>query len=218
MGDTPTSNEHMDRDYAAQLKQLHDERAKLLTDAKRRVSRYFSHLGCQVELRMKIATEYRDMQLRNVRHNFDIEVQQAWNEFERGKRRLHSAMLDVSAERRKRVDGLRTAAPGVRKKRRGRGASAAAAAAAAAQAAAVMVQGWGSGAERSRAAVRRNEPFVMSLEEQGWVRVALTPDEVNMDLEHILRATCTVQLCPGRKIEPKHDVERKGAHYNQLYN
>lgn len=208
--------------YDEELYKLQRERSDIIQDASSKTSQLFPHLECQVQLRMKIAADYRDLQLNNVYNHYKSEVQQAWNEFERGKRRLQSAMLDISADRRKRIDSLRhsntsaavaaavfmsaaaTSSSIIKKRRRGRNSSSGhhnsnsnnANLLAAKLSSASMNMGLTNlsqnamnpkNAQKTTAAsVAKSHPFISSLEAQGLVRVALTPDEVNSDLEGIL--------------------------------
>lgn len=207
--------------YDEELYKLQRERSDIIQDASRKTSQLFPHLECQVQLRMKIAADYRDLQLNNVYNHYKSEVQQAWNEFERGKRRLQSAMLDVAADRRKRIESLRhsntstavaaaavfmsaaTTSSSIMKKRRGRNTNSHhnsnsnnANLLAAKLSSASMNMGLTNLSQNAMtpktpqkvttASVAKSHPFISSLEAQGLVRVVLTPDEVNSDLERIL--------------------------------
>lgn len=159
--------------YEEELKKLEKDREKILADAGRKISEMFPHLECQIKLRLKTAMDYRDLQLKNAHNHYKIEVQQACNEFERGKRRLQSAMLDIAAERRRRLEVTRNGAIS-KKRRRGRTST--------------------NDRFRSSKPSIKSQPFITSLEAQGLVRIALTPDEVNADLEGILQGVDSAKL------------------------
>lgn len=142
---------------------LRKERGEIIAAVQLECSTLFSDIDELEKRRLKQAGDQRDLQLANLRADFEVEVQQAWNEFERGKRALRSEILASSVERRRRLEAIRTGAV-AKKKRRGR-----------------------SGVERSfRLKSHVRQPFLCELERQGMVRVALTPDEVNNDLAIIL--------------------------------
>lgn len=193
---SPKPEERSDERYADQLKRLEHDREQILKDVSYQTSRLFPHLECQVRLRTKIAENYRDMQLKNAYYHYKSEVEQAWNEFERGKHRLLSTMLDMSTERRRRLDGIRQLAattalmnnvnsPMILKKRR-RGSRN------------NHIVDNGNGPidciiHSSKRLLAKPQHFINSLEGQGLVRVALTPDEVNADLEVIFRDAVSVK-------------------------
>lgn len=170
-----------DKELEAELKTLELERADILQDVDRAESKLFRDLECQVKLRMKNAGGHRDLQLQNCHGHFRTDVQQARNEFTRGKRRLQSGMLDMAAERRRRLDALRLS--GATKRRRRTRAFERA-----------RVRALERGRARGVVGASKAEPFVNGLERQGLVRVALTPDEVNADLEQILRGMDSVRM------------------------
>lgn len=192
--ETSRHEERSDEWYATELSSLQEEREKLLADAGKKTSNIFNQLDRHVKRRMKIAADYRDLQLRNVYNHYKIDVQQAWNEFDRGKKRLQSSILDISTERRRRLhppSSSSAGAPGsssvanypfasslgIPKKRRRHHHHHSR------QQQRMMMMMMMKGAPL--------DPFVASLEGQGLVRVALTPDEVNADLAGILRGIDT---------------------------
>lgn len=151
--------------YSEELQRLESEREEILSDAKLKTSSVFGHLEHLVKIRMKIACDYRDMQLKNMYNRYNSEVKLAWNEFQKGKQLLQCNMLQSSCARRKRLEShLReNYNPTIKKKsRRGR---------------------------LSNACIRSGKT-IEKLELQGLVRVALTPDEVNADIDGILNSGC----------------------------
>lgn len=196
--ETSGHEERSDEWYAAELSSLQREREKLLADAGRKSSSIFNQLDRHVKRRMKIAADYRDLQLRNVFNHYKIDVQQAWNEFERGKKRLQSSILDISTERRRRLHPPTAGSTGTSGSAAGAHYPFASASFSkkrrrhhhhhhyhhhhqSRQQQRVMMMMMMKGSPL--------DPFVASLEGQGLVRVALTPDEVNADLAGILRGT-----------------------------
>lgn len=58
--------------------------------------------------RLQLAADARDYSARHLRAHFDLEKQQAWDEYCAGKARLREDVLGTHMERRKRLDVLKT--------------------------------------------------------------------------------------------------------------
>lgn len=162
-----------DRQLADELHQLAKEREDILKSTFHDSCPIFRDHQIHIKRRIRIAADYRDLQLANLKADLDVEVQQAWNEFERAKRVLRAEMLAVSVDRRRRLDSIRTSTI-VKKKKKGK-----------------TFNTLPDRVTKFRKETRH--PFLASLERQGMVRVSLTPDEVNNDLACILGAMDSVK-------------------------
>lgn len=158
------SEAERNRQLDEELRVLQKEREQILAAAEMDSSPMFQDLEKQVKNRFKLAAEYRDLQLANLRSDFKVELQQARNEFQRGKRALLSEILSISVDRRRRLDALRSSSV-AKKKKRSRSVP----------------------DKQPKFRPPQKHTFLASLERQGMVRVALTPDEVNNDLAVILQ-------------------------------
>lgn len=187
--------------YGEELRKLEAERDEIIADAGRAVSKVFGHLERQKQRRIKIASDFRDVQLKNLYKQYRAEIQQAADELTRGKRQLQSAMLDIAAEKRQRIDSVLRQANAMplpaaisRKRRRGKNGLG------------ERVRGTG------RAGFKRVDSFIDTLENQGLFRIALTPDEVNVDLQMILRKLETSVRPNGGVVSPS--LDRRAAEAN----
>lgn len=190
---TPSPQHGSVDDYGEELRKLKAERVEILGDMKRPVSKVFTQLEAQKRSRLRNARDFRDIQLKNLYNQYHADMKQVTDEFTRGKRQLRSAMLGVAADGRQRLDSVMrhstalASASGVPRRRRrakpgigigsgiGIGGS-------------PGISGGGGALGRGRTgAGKAAGSFIAALEHQGLVRVALTPDEVNVDLQRILK-------------------------------
>ena len=108
-----------DRQLADDLNQLAKEREDILKSTFHDNCPIFRDHQTHIKRRLRIAADYRDLQLANLKADLDVEVQQAWNEFEKAKRVLRAEMLAVSVDRRRRIDAIRASST-VKKKKKGK--------------------------------------------------------------------------------------------------
>lgn len=174
---TPSSQNGSVDSFCEELEKLEAERDEIIADIKRPISKVFRHLEIQKQRRLKIATDFRDIELQNLYNQYRADIQQASDEFTRGKRQLQSAMLGMSTERRQRIDSvirhssaLASVSGLPRRRKRGKNGN-------------TQHDRFG----RIRLCAEKESGFITALENQGLVRIALTPDEVNTDLQLILR-------------------------------
>lgn len=166
---------------AEQIEILEETRKNIWLDHNRGKSILFAHVEARKKQCLKEARKYRDLQLNDVYNHFRVDVEEATNELKRGKRQLQTAMLDVAVNRRQRLkqhighqstehDTLLSGVSRRRRRQLGRSG--------------IPI----SGVEKDcvKDGLTKNS-FLKSLERQGIVRIGLTPDEVNYDLEIILR-------------------------------
>lgn len=106
-----TSLDDADAQFLQQLTDLAKERDNILSTSSDLHASPFHHIMQQARNRLLQVIRIRDAQITNLKAAFQVECQQATDDFERGKRALRSEILSLAADRRKRVDAVR--APGI---------------------------------------------------------------------------------------------------------
>ncbi|KAI0559277.1 hypothetical protein FGB62_160g016 [Gracilaria domingensis] len=151
-----------ERQLAADLQSLRREREEIKAAFNATSSPLFDKLLTLCLKRLQIAADHRALQLENLRANFHLQVQQAYNEFECGKRRLRRKMLKVNMDRRRRLDAMKG---GRKKRKRSRNYF-----------------------ELRASKKTQVSPFLSELGKQGMLRVEVTPDELMADMNDLLTA------------------------------
>lgn len=102
-----STDDGADRQLLDELANILKEREDIMARAERACSPEFADLTDTVRKRLQSAADLRDYQLANLRADFDVEREQAWNEFQRGKKELRNDILNVAVDRRRRIDTVR---------------------------------------------------------------------------------------------------------------
>lgn len=175
------SKAETERQLDSDMDLLKRERDQIMTAAKSSSSPFFRHLEAITVKRLRLATYHRNVQLANLFSCFNVQLQQAYNELERDKRLLRSRMLTSANDRRRRLHSLRISNISKKKKR---------------------VR---SNSDKSSPSISVTPRFLINLERQGMLRVALTPDEVTEDLNQLLNA-----IDAPRQVSSTRHIDRVG--------
>lgn len=104
---TDSSASATERQLLEDLASIINERREILAAVTTPCSPDLALLQQDLRKRLQSAADLRDYKLANLRANFDVDCQQAWNDFQRAKKDLRTDILTVAVDRRRKIDSLR---------------------------------------------------------------------------------------------------------------
>lgn len=181
-----------DRQLAVELEALKKERSEIIDGSGLSDSGDLVRVQKTLEKKLQIARDTRDYKRESLCLHLELEKKRAWDEFLQGKSQLRNQIVATHMERRRRLDQIKATAVAKRRRRTKMPG--------AIPVKATMVAALASGSVASARAggtAAGRHYLASSLEAQGLVRVALSPDEVNRDIAAMLARLDSVRASAG---------------------